>query len=164
MGGKRRLRINNVYSSLQVLHKINSIMIRRVGPLALALTEVLIIFTSFAVIRLSHALHPILLADIFSISVVALALMRYIIKFAVQITQRSATFGIPLLCTNRSLDGGHTFIWGRTGISSRGNVRFERSCRPFIWELGLFRLSSDTFPTIAQGVILDNLINLLVAY
>jgi len=117
-------------------------------PSIIPATEVLIISAAYTVIRLFRQAELSLTLMVGLVGILAVLILDVAITFAANVTEASKEF---------------------IEIGQKTNMKYFRlylkSCQPLNWNIGgAFLLNKKTFPRIADGIILNILIHLLLVF
>jgi len=146
---KSRLKI--LYRTNQIHHKIATEAAGPVLPVIFPMAEILIITTTFTLIKFHNSVNTAILVPFFFVGIVAGIMLKLGIQFAVSLTT----------CSRELSQLGSTSLIA----FSKVDKQFFRSCYPLKRRIGAtFTLVPDTFIRILNDVVMEGVINLLVAY
>ena len=120
-------------------------------PVTMSLEEVIIITSIFSAIRFRAAENPFVVAIFASCGILSFIMLKKATELAASVTRSSEEIS-KLENTLR-----HSF--------SKSDKQFFKSCNPLKFNIAnLFTLTPGTFRRITNDIIIQNVINLLIAY
>ena len=150
-----KAQLRQLYRSQQILHAVATDLVEHVLPICICVAEFLLITSIYTVIRLFHSSHIFVSLVIGSIGVVAFLALGIGIETTGSLAKASEQY-IELKSLNSTLRHVHF---------SRHDRMFFRSCQPLKFRVAhSFTVSRDTFIIIIDSIVINSVINLLVAF
>jgi hypothetical protein len=143
------------YRTAHVLHAEVMAAFKFVIPVYLVNAELLIISSLFQVIRLLSLGGPLVTGAPLLIALATVTVFRSCLEIAVRLTNLSVNFSC-LPFSQRNV---------KEGLVSREERRFFKSCKSLSVRIGgTFTVTRETFPTVAQHILINYLVTLLISF
>ena len=150
---KRELR--QLYRSQQIHHQFACDIMEYNLPVTLCIAEFLLITSIYTIVRQFHSNHPSVLIGIGSVGVATCLYLRTVLEMAGSLVKASEEY-MELKSKDSALPHAHFSILDR---------QFFRSCRPLKVKVAdTFSITRDTFIRIMDQIVVNSVINLLVAF
>jgi len=145
----QKYRLRMFYRMHQIHHKIATESADPLLPVIIPMGEMLLITTTFTLIRFHNSFIPAILVPFFFVGILAGEMLMLAIQLAVNLTN----------CSQQFIDLGSKF----STHFSKADKKFFKSCQPLKWKIGgSFTIVKDTFIKIMNDVVINGVINLLL--